>query len=92
VGYTAQLGHNGGPSLDVEQMLALVGPKPQQEPAVFDCGAPWTGYAEDAELMRLGALQGRIERKQQSLSEDRKERTKIMMRCIRRMRRERGQE
>ena len=89
---TAQIGHNRGPEMVVQRMLEMVGPRQTQKPSAFQCGAPWTAMASDSELKRLGTLQGRIERREAALRQLRKERTKIMMRCVRRMRRERGVE
>lgn len=83
-------GHNGGPDMEAERLFALIGPRPTPKPTVFQCGAPWTGHASDAELIRLGLVQTRIERRERALKELRAERTKIMMRCVRRMRRDRG--
>jgi len=86
---TAQIGHNGGPDMEAERLFEIIGPRPKTAPAVFQCGAPWTAYATDSELKRLGVVQARIERRKRALEALRKERTKVMMRCVRRMRRER---
>ncbi len=56
----------------------------------FQCGAPWTGHADEAELHRLARLQGRIARREEALRELKAERALIMNRCIRRMRRKDG--
>lgn len=85
---TAQIGHNGGPDL-AEVIARALGPRPRVAPVAFQCGAPWTAHASEDELRRLGCLEGRIVRRQQALSDLRAERTKIMMRCVRRMRRKR---
>lgn len=89
---TARIGHNHGPDMEAEQLFEMLGPRPSAAPVAFQCGAPWTAYASDAELKRLGLVQGRIERREEALRQLRKERTLIMMRCVRRMRRERGVE
>jgi hypothetical protein len=88
---TAQIGHNGGPDL-AEAIARALGPRPPVKPAIFQSGAPWTAYASNDELRRLGCLEGRITRRQQAINDLRAERTKIMMRCVRRMRREQGVE
>lgn len=92
VSSTARLGHNGGPDIEAQRLFEIIGPRDPDQPSVFQCGAPWTKHAEDLELIRLGKLQSRIERREQALRELRAERTKIMMRCIRRMRRKSGVE
>lgn len=89
---TAQIGHNGGPNMIAQRLYEIIGPRLPSIPQVFDCGAPWTAHATDAELRRLGKVQGRIVRRQQAIRELRAERTRIMMRCIRRMRRKKGVE
>ncbi|AUR11190.1 hypothetical protein PhaeoP48_01193 [Phaeobacter inhibens] len=73
--WAAAIGDNGGPPLD----------------DLFGLGAPWMEHADEAELARLAKLAPRIMRRQKILSETIAERTKIMNRCIRRMRRARGQ-
>lgn len=88
----AQFGHNGGPDMEAERLFEIIGPRSKSTPAVFQCGAPWTRFASDAELKRLGVLEGRLTRLDRRAKEIRKERTKVMMRCVRRMRRERGVE
>lgn len=87
---TAQIGHNGGPDMALEELLKTIGPKRKLKPSVFQCGAPWTAHATDAELISLGILQGQIERTESRLKELRAKRTTFMMRCIRRMRRALG--
>ncbi|MBO9430594.1 MULTISPECIES: hypothetical protein [unclassified Sulfitobacter] len=67
-----------------------IGPKVNEVVKPFQCGAPWTAFASDLELRRLARLQARIERKQAALSELKADRRQIMVRCVRRMRRERG--
>ncbi|UOA14501.1 hypothetical protein [Sulfitobacter dubius] len=67
-----------------------IGPKVNEAIKPFQCGAPWTEFASDIELRRLARLQARIERKQKALSELKSDRRQIMVRCVRRMRRERG--
>ncbi|MFV1484503.1 MULTISPECIES: hypothetical protein [unclassified Phaeobacter] len=73
--WAAAIGDNGGPPLD----------------DLFGLGAPWMEHADEAELARLAKLASRIMRRQKILSDTIAERTKIMSRCIRRMRRARGQ-
>ncbi|KIC12878.1 hypothetical protein RA19_00280 [Leisingera sp. ANG-M1] len=70
----AMIGDNGGP--------------PLVEP--FGISAPWFQFANAEEVERLAKLHVRIERRQLILSDDIGERTKIMNRCIRRMRRAAG--
>lgn len=67
-----------------------IGPKVNELVKPFQCGAAWTAFASDIELRRLAKLQARIERKQKALSELKADRRQIMVRCVRRMRRERG--
>jgi len=81
-------GHNGGPVDEATRLYRLIGPRPVVAIVPFECGAPWTGYATDAELLRLGKIQARINRREQSLKEMKAERTLIMNRCIRRNRRQ----
>lgn len=59
---------------------------------LFGLTAAWLRYAQKKELARLAKLHLRIERKEQALAELRKERTAIMNRCIRRMRRASGKQ
>lgn len=87
---TAQMGHNGGPDLEAEHLYQIIGPKEKSAPEVFDCGAPWTAHASRQELLELARVQGWIVRREQALRELRARRTRIMMRCVRRMRREKG--
>lgn len=68
----------------------VIGPKISEAIKPFQCGAPWTAFANDCELRRLARLQTRIERKQLALAELKGERGQIMRRCVRRMRRDRG--
>ena len=86
------IGHNGGPDMDVRQLFKLIGPRKDALPEIFEGGAPWTGHASDEELKRLGTVQGRIARRERALKELKAERTRIMNRCIRRMRRKDGRE
>ncbi|ABF63524.1 hypothetical protein TM1040_0791 [Ruegeria sp. TM1040] len=72
----AHIGHNGGPRIE----------------APFGIDAPWLRYADDAELSRLATLEPRIERKRLILADTIAERTRIMNRCIRRMRRAAGKD
>ena len=67
-----------------------IGPRVVEAITPFQCGAPWTAFADDIQLRRLARLQARIERKERALSELKVERRKIMQCCIRRMRRDRG--
>ncbi len=52
----------------------------------------WRDKANDEEKQRLAVLEARIERRKQLIQYDREERTKIMRRAIRRMRRATGKE
>ena len=75
------IGHNNPPP---EKVI-----KPQPD-SVFGLRAAWLRFAEKREIIRLAKLHVRIERKEQALKELRAERTTIMNRCIRRMRRAAG--
>ncbi|WP_421907250.1 hypothetical protein [Mameliella sp.] len=86
----AQIGHNGGPS--PYDLLRIIGPREARALPAYDCGAPWTGHASRAELIRVAKLQARIEMREAALKDLRAERTRIMMHCIRRMRRAGGVE
>lgn len=88
----AGFGHNGGPDMTAERVLEILGPKPETAIELFECGAPWTAYADDVELKRLGKVHRRIVMRELALAELRAERTKIMRRCIRRMRRAEGKD
>lgn len=95
----AGIGHNGAPDNEVltlddlaMRLSKLIGPRTDQEIEPFECGAPWTAHATDAELKRLGTLQARITRREQALKELKAERKRIMNRNIRRMRRADGKE
>jgi hypothetical protein len=59
-------------------------------PKLFGLKAAWLKFADGRELKRLAKLHVRIERREQALADLRAERTKIMNRCIRRMRRKAG--
>ena len=59
-------------------------------PKLFGLKAAWLRFADVQELKRLAKLHVRIERREQALDDLRAERTKIMNRCIRRMRRKAG--
>lgn len=75
----------------VEEMAALIGHNggsPMEKP--FGIDAPWLRHADEDELARLVKLQARITRRQLIHKETIAERTKIMNRCIRRMRRSQG--
>ncbi len=72
---------------EVDELYKLVGPKITPVVAAFQCNAAWVHHAEMSELRRLAVLQGRIIRAQLRLDDLRAERTKIMSRCIKRMRR-----
>lgn len=63
---------------------------PAMEP--FGLRARWLRFAQDVELRRLARLHIRITRRERALADLRAERTTIMMRCIRRMRRAEGVE
>ena len=92
VNATAQIGHNGGPDMEAERLYQLIGPKPSEPVYAFDCGAPWTAYATEKELKELGRVHGWIIRAEARIKMLRTRRTRIMMRCIRRMRRDLGKE
>lgn len=77
----SMMGHNNPPPEKV------IKPSPD---SVFGLRAAWLRFAEKRELVRLVKLHVRIERKEQALKDLRAERTKIMSRCIRRMRRASG--
>lgn len=85
-----RIGHNGGPDMDAQKLFELIGPRQDEPVEPFERGAPWTAHADDDELKRLGVLQGRITRRERALRELKAERTRIMNRCIRRMRRKDG--
>lgn len=87
-----KIGHNGGPDMTAQRWFEIIGPKADTAIEVFECGAPWTAHASDDELKRLGTLQRRIKTRERALKELRAERTRIMMRCVRRMRRKEGKE
>ena len=84
------IGHNGGPDDEAARLFELIGPRTPTEVEPFQCGAPWTGHASQAELARLCTLQVRIELRQRAIAELIAERRLIMNRCIRRMRRNEG--
>ncbi len=56
----------------------------------FGLRAAWLAHASEDELRRLAVLHLRITRRRRSLDEMVGERTLIMNRCIRRMRRKKG--
>jgi hypothetical protein len=60
--------------------------------APFGLTAAWLRFANGLEVKRLAKLHVRIKRKEQALADLRKQRTKIMNRCIRRMRRSAGKQ
>lgn len=74
------------------QMPSMMGHNkpPKDKPKLFGLGAAWLKFAEAQELRRLAILHCRIERRERALRELRNERTTIMNRCIRRMRRAAG--
>ena len=72
----SMIGDNGSPALE----------------APFGIDATWLQAANEEELARLAKLVVRIERRKQILSETIAERTLIMNRCIRRMRRANGKD
>ena len=76
--------------MTAKDWFKVIGPKVADAIKPFQCGAPWTAFAKDCELRRLARLQARIDRKQRALSELKADRRQIMVRCVRRMRRERG--
>jgi len=84
------IGHNGCPDAEALRLFDLLGPRRTETAAPFECGAPWTGHADEAELRRLVKLQRRIELRERALHDLKTERRKIMSRCIRRMRRASG--
>lgn len=57
---------------------------------LFGLHAAWLRFANEMELRRLAKLHVRIERKKEAMRELVAERQRIMNRCIRRMRRDRG--
>lgn len=57
-----------------------------------DVTPPWRCYTKAEEKQRLDVLDARIERRKAILEWDQRERTKIMHRAIRRMRRAEGKE
>ncbi|WP_321362639.1 hypothetical protein [uncultured Celeribacter sp.] len=57
-----------------------------------DMHGNWRDKANDEEKQRVAVLEARIERRKQLIQYDRDEKTKIMRRCIRRVRREAGLE
>lgn len=57
---------------------------------LFGLHAAWLRFAEEVELRRLAKLHLRIERKKASMEVLVSERQRIMNRCIRRMRRDKG--
>lgn len=76
--------------MTARQWLKIIGPRADEELQPFQCGAPWTAFANDIELRRLARLQARIKRRERALAEMKSERGTIMARCIRRMRRSKG--
>jgi hypothetical protein len=91
------LDHNGAPddaprTVDelAMHLYKMIGPRTDTAIELFECGAPWTGYASDGDLKRLGKLQARINRRAQSDKEDKAERKRIMDKNIKRMRRANG--
>lgn len=86
------IGHNGGPDMEAERLHALLGPRrPDPIPAV-DSGAPWTAYATPKELKRVATLDAWLFRIKSREGIIRAMRRAIMMRCIRRMRRDLGKD
>lgn len=81
----AGIGHNGGPDTEAMRLFDMVGPRTKPKALTFECSAPWVDHTTEAELMFLAVLQRRIAFKEQTLQEARKERRRIMNRCIRRM-------
>ena len=95
----AGIGHNRAPddealTLDdlAMRLFEVIGPRTDTAIEPFECGAPWTAHASEADLKRLGKLQGRINRRAQSDKEDKAERKRIMNKNIKRMRRATGKE
>ena len=86
----AQVVRSNPKPLTAKDWLKVIGPRVADAIKPFQCGAPWTAFAKDCELRRLARLQARIDRKQQALAELKANRRQIMVRCVRRMRRERG--
>lgn len=64
--------------------------KRREKTEPFGLRALWLHFANELELRRLAKLQQRIEQKKHALADLTEERTKIMNRCIRRMRRAKG--
>jgi hypothetical protein len=86
----AQVAQSNPKPLTAKDWFKVIGPRIADAIKPFQCGAPWTAFAKDCELRRLARLQARIDRKQRALSELKADRRQIMVRCVRRMRRERG--
>jgi len=78
------IGHNRPPK-DVKK-------KGPQAGKLFGLKAAWLRFAKERELARLAKLHVRIELKERALKDLRAERTMIMNRCIRRMRRAAGKD
>ncbi len=74
------------------QQSPMIGHNRPPELKLFGLFAAWLRYAETKELKRLAKLHVRIERREKALADLRKERTMIMNRCIRRMRRASGKQ
>jgi hypothetical protein len=73
-------------------VLKEMGPRPPRAISTVNLGAPWTGYASDADLLRLSALQRRIDIREAAARVDKAERSLIMAKCIKRMRRAKGKD
>ncbi|MGH1414854.1 MAG: hypothetical protein ACRBB0_15305 [Pelagimonas sp.] len=89
----AQIDHNGGPLLEdvnARKVLSILDPKIEEPLQPFECGAPWTGWADDADLIAAAKIERRIALRNREIKQLRKTRQKIMMKSIRRMRRAKG--
>lgn len=71
----------------IADLLRAIGPKRAIEIKPFKLGAPWTHHADGKDLKRLAKLQAQITRAEMRLSDLKAERSGIMNKCIRRMRR-----
>jgi hypothetical protein len=67
--------------------VGKVGSNRSRRASPFGLEAAWLRHTDAKELRRLAKLHVRIEQKEKSLRDLRNERTRIMNRCIRRMRR-----
>jgi hypothetical protein len=78
--------------IEARRWFDIIGPRSRPDPVAKDAGARWTGEASDAELREIARIDRRSELRRKGLAEDAAQRRKIMMRCIRRLRRKEGKE